>query len=282
MPQEARSKELKSTGYELFILLVSLVSIVNLLVEVDAGFIARDPSTLEVLLLVDGLLTVVFLFDFCYRLFTTDSKSDYFFKRWGWADLLAAIPVLRWFRWFRVVRGWRMMREFGLKNMLDELIYNRAGSALYITIFMIILIADVGAVFMLKFEAANPAANITTAGDAIWWVFVTITTVGYGDFYPTTMGGRIIAVFVMFSGIALIGVLASFLANFFLAPPKRKVSAPPTAVDSPVGRLDRLESIIEEQAKANAALLEEIAELRRLMTYDALVPNGRDAMTQQN
>ena len=192
MAQEPKSKELKSTGYELFILLISLVSIVNLLVQLDAGLITRDPNTLAVLQIIDGILTVFFLFDFCYRLFTTDSKSGYFFKRWGWADLLATVPVLRWFRWFRVVRAWRMMRKFGLKNMLDELINNRAGSALYITIFLIILIADVGAVYVLKAEAANPNANLTTAGDAVWWVFVTITTVGYDDFYPTTAGGRII------------------------------------------------------------------------------------------
>ncbi len=265
MAEQSKSKELKSTGYELFILLISLVSIFNLVFEVNAGLITHDPNTLEVLLLIDSILTVFFLFDFCYRFFTTDSKSGYFFRRWGWADLLAAVPVLRWFRLFRIVRAGRLMRQFGLKNMVNEVINNRAGSALYLTILGIIVVAETAAVLELKVEAANPAANLTTAGDAIWWVFVTITTVGYGDFYPTTYWGRIIGVFVMLSGIALIGVLASFLANFFLAPPKKEIAVPPFAVDNPLGRLAKVESMLEEQAKANAALLEEIAALRRLL-----------------
>jgi voltage-gated potassium channel len=265
MAEQPRNKELKSTGYELFILLLSLVSIVNLMFEIVTGFIIHDQNTLSVLAIIDGMLTVFFVFDFCYRLFTTDSKSGYFFKRWGWADLLACVPVLRIFRLFRVVRAGRMLRKFGVKNMLNEVINNRAGSALYLTVFLIILIAETAAVLELKVESANPAANLTSAGDAVWWVFVTITTVGYGDFYPTTMWGRIIGVFVMLSGIALIGVLASFLANFFLAPPKKQAAEEGLAPDDPKARLSRLEALLEEQAKANAALLAEVGELRRLL-----------------
>jgi voltage-gated potassium channel len=264
MAEQPKSKELKSTGYELFILLLSLVSILNLLFEADAAFITRDQNTLEVLAIIDAILTVFFLFDFCYRFFTTDSKSGYFFKDWGWADLLATIPLLRIFRLFRIVRAGRLMRQFGLKNMLNEVVNNRAGSALYITVFLIIIIAEIAAVFELKAEAANPAANLTSAGDAVWWVFVTITTVGYGDFYPTTAWGRIMGVFVMLSGIALIGVLASFLANFFLAPPK-KAEASAFAPDDPRARVARLETLLEDQLKANSALLAEVAELKQLL-----------------
>ncbi len=105
--------------------------------------------------------------------------------------------------------------------MLNEVINNRAGSALYITIFSIVVLAEFAAVFVLKAEA-DPNANITTGGDAVWWVFVTITTVGYGDKFPTTGAGRTLGVIVMFCGIALIGVLTSFLASFFVAQPKKK------------------------------------------------------------
>jgi voltage-gated potassium channel len=263
MAEEPKSKELKSTGYELFILLLSLVSILNLVFEATAGLFTHDQNTLDVLLIIDAILTVFFLFDFCYRFFTAESKRVYFFRGWGWADLLATVPVLRFFRVFRIVRAGRLMRKFGLKNMLNEVIDNRAGSALYITVFLIIVVAETAAVLELKAEAANPAANLTTAGDAVWWVFVTITTVGYGDFYPTTMWGRVLGVFVMLSGIALIGVLASFLANFFLSPPKKKPAEEVAAPADPKSRVARLEALLEEQAKANAALLAEVAELRQ-------------------
>ena len=96
------------------------------------------------------------------------------------------------------------MRAFGLKHMIDEVVGNRAGSALYITVFAVIVLAEFAAILILKAEAHNPEANLTSAGDAVWWVFVTITTVGYGDFYPTTKWGRIIGVVVMFCGIATV------------------------------------------------------------------------------
>ena len=70
-------------------------------------------------------------------------------------------------------------------------------------------------------EHDAPGANITTAGDAIWWGLVTITTVGYGDQYPVTQSGRVIGTFLLFAGIALFSVLTGFIANAFLAPPAK-------------------------------------------------------------
>jgi voltage-gated potassium channel len=74
-------------------------------------------------------------------------------------------------------------------------------------------VLTVGSVLILQFESASPDANITTGGDALWWAFVTLTTVGYGDRFPVTQLGRATAVAVMFAGIGLIGALASLLAS---------------------------------------------------------------------
>lgn len=130
---------------------------------------------------------------------------------------------------------------------------------------MIIVVAQTAAVLELKAEATNPEANLTTSGDAVSWVFVTITAVGYGDYYPTTLSGRVLGVFVMLSGIALIGVVSSLLANFFLSPPKKRPAEVAEAPDEPKARLARLEAMLEKHAKANTALLEEVAEVRRLV-----------------
>ena len=264
MAEPTKSKELKSTGYELFILLLSLSSIFNMVFAINAGLIARDPYTLEVLAIVDAILTLFFLFDFSFRLFTAPSKSGYFFRNWGWSDLLACVPGLRIFRLFRIVRAIRLMRTFGLKNMVNEIVNNRAGSALYITIFAIIALAEVAGVLVLKFEAGNPDANLTTAGDAVWWVLVTLTTVGYGDRFPTTPGGRLVGVLVMFSGIALIGVLASYLSSFFMAPPKKAAETPAESGDLKT-RLAKLEALLEDQSKANTAVREEVDAIKKLL-----------------
>jgi voltage-gated potassium channel len=265
MAEQAQSKELKSTGYELFILLLSLVSIVNMAIAFIAGFVALDPNTLEVVAIIDTILTVFFLFDFSYRILTTSSKSGYFFRNWGWADLLACIPMLRIFRVFRIARAVRLLRQFGVRNMVNEIINNRAGIALYITIFSIIVIAETVGILMLKAESSSPNANLTTAGDTVWWTFVTMTTVGYGDRFPVTYTGRILAVFVMLSGVALIGVLASFLSNFFLAPPKKKVEEVTLAPGDPKARLAELRAMLEEQEKTNAALREKLGDIEKLL-----------------
>ena len=79
-------------------------------------------------------------------------------------------------------------------------------------IFLIMLIVwVVGSFSIILFESGN----IDTVGDAIWWTIVTITTVGYGDFFPLSLPGRILAVIIMFSGIGLISVLTGSISSIF-------------------------------------------------------------------
>ncbi len=255
--------ELKSTGYELFILLLSLVSVFNLVVDWINFIYPISELTLGVIRIINAIVTVFFLFDFAYRLLTAVSKSHYFFRNWGWADLLACVPQLRIFRVFRIFRAVRLLRIFGVKNMVNEIINNRAGIALYLTIFSIIVIAEFVGIYMLKAEIQDPNANITTAGDAVWWTLVTMTTVGYGDRFPVTLVGRTLAVFVMLSGVALIGVLASFLSNFFLAPPRKEVVE--YAPTDPKAKLAELKTLLAEQQAAQATLVDKIAELEEML-----------------
>jgi voltage-gated potassium channel len=74
-----------------------------------------------------------------------------------------------------------------------------------------------GSIAVLEAERHSPRGNIRTIGDALWWSFTTMTTVGYGDHAPTTGVGRLIAVGLMLSGIALLGVVTADIAAWFLA-----------------------------------------------------------------
>jgi voltage-gated potassium channel len=259
---QADTGELKSTGYELFILLLSLVSVFNMAVEFLGRFVGVSETVVEVITIINAFLTLFFLFDFFYRFFTASSKSGYFWGRQGWADLLACVPALRIFRLFRVVRAIRLLRRFGVRNMLDQI--NRASSALYITVFLILVVAETAAATVLKAEASNPDANLVNASDAVWWVFVTLTTVGYGDFFPTTNTGRIIGIFVMFSGTALIGILASFLASFMLGGPK-KPEEEELAPDDPQRKLREVKALLEQQEQANAAVRAKLEEYEKML-----------------
>jgi voltage-gated potassium channel len=85
-----------------------------------------------------------------------------------------------------------------------------------------------GAVIVYLFERHAPGSNIHTLGDAVWWSFVTVTTVGYGDFYPVTAGGRITACFIMGTGLLTLAVVTAQVASSFVAQgPSRARPAPP-------------------------------------------------------
>ena len=70
-------------------------------------------------------------------------------------------------------------------------------------------------------ESHAPSANILTAGDAMWWAYVTITTVGYGDRFPTSTMGRLVGILVMTTGVAVFATFAGLISSKLLAPPEK-------------------------------------------------------------
>jgi voltage-gated potassium channel len=104
----------------------------------------------------------------------------------------------------------------------------------------------------------SPDANIKSASDALWWSIVTITTVGYGDFYPTTLLGRIIAAVLMTAGIGLFGTFTAYIASFFFhqeeeAEEKREESIL-SELKAIRERLDRLEGNTEQSSRGEMRL----------------------------
>ncbi|MGA7148937.1 MAG: potassium channel family protein [Microbacterium sp.] len=211
--------ELKSTGYEIFIGLLSLLSIVNIVLVY--AFV-RDPAMQQILSVMNGLFSVIFLCDFIFRIRTAPSAGAYFFRHFGWADLLASLPFpqAKILRVFRLVRVARLMRDVGPRNLWGSLVRDRAGSALLLLLLMGILVLQFGSLFVLRVEQYANGANITSASDAIWYTIVTISTVGYGDQYPVTEAGRIIGAMIIVIGVGIFGTFTGYLANLFLAPTK--------------------------------------------------------------
>lgn len=256
-------RELKSLGYEAFIALMSIMSIINMGLVYLPGL---SEASKEVIVIFQAAITVIFLGDFIFRLFTAESKKDYFFRNWGWADLLSCIPMLRILRLFRLFRVYRLTRGMGGEPMWNELLYDRAGSVLYMTIFLVLFVIETASILILDVELANPAANIQTPSDAIWWSYVTITTVGYGDTYPTTNWGRVVGVFLMTSGVALFGVFTSFLANKFLTPRKKPEEEISGAPDSDAAaRMQELRQLLEAQEQTTAALKAKLESMENLL-----------------
>ncbi len=157
---DTQGKELKNTGYEIFIGALSVLSIVNIVLL----YAINDPQLNKVLWVMNVPLSAIFLADFTYRLFTAESKSAYFFRQFGWADLLASLPFeqAKILRIFRLVRVFRLLRDYGVKNITRSLVKDRAGSALYTLLLMGILVLEFGSLEMLNIEQYAPGANITS------------------------------------------------------------------------------------------------------------------------
>ena len=255
--------ELKPIGYEMFIGALSVLSIFNLVLLL----FVQDPMIANVIYIINGFMMPIFLGDFFYRLFTTESKSGYFLRNFGWADLLSSLPFPQ-FKILRLFRLWRVIRlfiRFGPRQLVEEFIQKRAENALLLVIFLVMCVLEFGAMAVLRAELRSPNANITNASDAIWWAYVTITTVGYGDRYPTTNWGRIVGVLVMTAGVGLFGTLAGFLSGKLLNPPAKK-KAPATPVsDDPKARIAELKQMIEAQEQATASLRAKLEEIDALL-----------------
>ena len=263
-----------SNSYDIFILVLTVMSLAIMVMLL----LPLAPAELEALRVYDNLFCVIFLADFALKLSGSHPRSEYFVRRRGWIDLLGSIPsvgvfpalgLLRLFRLFRLARIARLLQGQKKKELIEDILHNRSQYATFITLLLAFLVLVGSSLLVLQFESRSPDANITTGGDALWWSAVTITTVGYGDFFPVTALGRVTGVFVMLAGVGIIGALASILASLLVSPAPAKE---PEAIPVVVG------GIGSELAQTRAELGQtraEMAELRRQIAAIAMpVPDG--------
>lgn len=248
--------DLKSMPYELFMLALALLSIANVVLYAALPW---ESQTWWLVVYVDGILTVFFVTDFAYRLATATSKTHYLGRGGGVLDLLSCMPGLRILRAFRIVRAVRVIRRLGGTRVFGELRGQLGAGTVYLVVFTGLLVLEVVGLLVLRFE--RETGNITTAGDALWWGYVTATTVGYGDRFPTTTGGRLAGWVMLTVGVALFATFSGFLANTFLS---AKHAAPR---DEPSGdaaaALREVERLLAEQQRATEVLRARLADLEQ-------------------
>jgi len=245
---------LKNPGYEIFIGALSILSILNLVLM----YAFQDPTLDNVLLVMNVPLTIIFFIDFIYRFRTAPDRSYYFWRNWGWADLLASLPFqqTKILRLFRLIKVYRLLKEYGARNVARSIIKDRAGSALLMLLLIGILVLEFGSLEMLRIEADAPGANIKTASDSIWYSIVTMSTVGYGDQYPVTNPGRVLGSLIIVVGVGIFGTLTGYLANTFLNPAKPAEEQEEGDSEPPNVRqqLDALKDLVARQQQAIAEL----------------------------
>jgi voltage-gated potassium channel len=217
MAHSARERADAVGPYQLFMLVLCAWA---LAVLAAGSFVRWDPATETILDYADTMVCTLFFIDFLTTVVRSPHRIRYLLT-WGWIDLISSIPtigVLRWGRAARIMRIVRVLR--GVKSaraIAHYLVARRAQSAFLASSLLCLLMIVSCSIAILQFEV--PAGgNITSAQDAMWWAVSTMTTVGYGDRYPITSEGRMVAVFLMAAGVGAFGMLSGLVASWFLSP----------------------------------------------------------------
>jgi voltage-gated potassium channel len=219
--QNEPSQEQPRIGFlEISVLVLSVYVLGALLVQT---LFPLAPEVSALLDRIDFFVCIVFLTEFCVRFHRAPSKLR--FMRWGWIDLISSIPLLdalRWGRLVRLIRILRILRAFrSARHLVGFLYRHRSRSIAATTILSAAVLIIFSSIAVLAFET-EPASNIRTPFDAIWWAVSTMTTVGYGDKVPMTIEGKIVAMVLMVVGVGLFGVLTGLFARLFVEPDLRR------------------------------------------------------------
>ena len=215
---EAKPKDI-GQGLNPLQVVVLLLSIYVLLALLVQSVFHLGPEASAFLDRIDFGVCVVFLIDFFVRLTKAKSKSN--FLKWGWIDFISSIPMLDIFRFgrvIRVVRVFRLLRAFrSANNLIRYMLKSRKTSSFAGVVVVSFILMVFSSIAMLQFETM-PDSNIRTPMDAFWWAITTMTTVGYGDRFPVTNEGRMVACVLMVAGVGLFGSFTGFMASLLVEP----------------------------------------------------------------
>ena len=264
MTAEAPVLRKPGNAYNIFILVLTIFSLVIMVLLL----LPVTPAERDLLTLYDNAVCVIFLIDFAMNLAGAKPKRAYFIGQRGWLDLLGSIPTLRLHPDHGAVpprppqpagpdhppaarpgRQGPRPRRARQPRPVRDVHHDPAGRD---------RAQRRRASSCSSSRAGTRTATSQTGGDAIWWGLVTITTVGYGDFYPVTTFGRLTGIFVMFAGIGIIGALASILASLLVSPSTPDEPAPEAAPSGTPDSPTTADAVVTELAGLRA----EIAALR--------------------
>ncbi len=210
-----------STPIEIALQIVIIISLIAISISTIPSL---SPDTIRIISFIELITLIIFITEYCARLYLSHSKKDYIFSFWGIIDFLAIAPaiiffgansqVIRTIRLLRLIRIFKLGRystalqrlQDGFRDILPELIVFL--SLATIVIFM----AATGIYF---FEHNVQPETFSSIPASLWWALSTLTTVGYGDIYPITIGGKLFTAVILFIGLGLVAVPAGLIASTF-------------------------------------------------------------------
>jgi len=216
------------------IVVLILFSIGSIIMESMEDFYSLHQRFFEI---SEMVVVIIFTIEYAANIYVAEDKTKYIFGPWGTIDFLAIAPsylniidlrAIKVFRVLRVLRFLRLMRMLRLLKLAKQVTKGNEKSKItskfdtlkmdlqiyFIAMFSVITISST---LMYYAERMVEGTQFTSIPQAMWWCVVTITTVGYGDMYPVTLLGRLVAAFTMFAGLALFGLLMNVIGKSMMS-----------------------------------------------------------------
>lgn len=222
---------------------VIVVSVIAIALETVPSL---PPALTDFLYVLEFFVAAIFLVEYVLRIYSAERRLSYIFSFYGVIDFLAIAPSLLLFvvdiRSVRALRAFRILRLLKLLRYMHA--FERLGRAVRAVADELIVFAAVAAVLlylcataMYFFENEAQPQAFASIPHAMWWAVVTFTTVGYGDVYPITTGGRLFTGIILILALGVVAVPTGLIATALTtdrSPPRK--DEPPDDVDAPAGQ----------------------------------------------
>ena len=208
-----------SRYFAFFIQALILVSIVTFSVETIPNL---KPQTKSILYAIEVFSVSVFTMEYVLRIYVADSKPKFIFSFFGIIDLLAILPFylsfgidlrsLRALRFLRLFRILKLVRYNKAMNHFTRAIKS-AKEEILLFVFITLILIYFSAVGIYYFENEAQPEHFSSIFDSLWWAIITLTTVGYGDVYPITVGGKVFTFFILIIGLGIVAIPTGIISS---------------------------------------------------------------------
>lgn len=207
---------------KIFDLVIQSLIVLSLITFAISTSPKLSPETRDILRIIEIITVAIFTVEYILRIMVADNKLKYIFSFYGIIDLLAILPfylmigldlrALRTFRLLRIFSLFKLARySSALKRFQKALSYAREEIILFFIFTLMLLF--ISAVGIYYFENAAQPLVYSSIFDSLWWSVTTLTTVGYGDMYPVTVGGRMFTFLILMIGLGIIAVPTGILST---------------------------------------------------------------------
>lgn len=210
---------IESKIFDIFIMILIILSIIAFSIETMPDL---EESTRSVLHIFELCSVSIFTMEYLIRIYVSEKKLSYIFSFYGIIDLLAILPfylaliidlrTIKVFRLFRLLRLLKLTRYSKTMDKFQKAIYQAKEEFILFFILTIIMfyLASVGIYY---FENESQPEVFKSIFDSMWWAVATLTTVGYGDVYPITIGGKIFTTIILLIGLGIVGIPAGIVSS---------------------------------------------------------------------